>query len=312
MDAISNSYSRCASHPATVGFLSDITAMRTLIILPFTLLLLAGCNSASFVYKRADWFINWAVDDYVSFDRQQQTLFDTALDDWLDWHCSAELPRYGEYLRDLSAVLSKDELRISDASLLDFSDRASDAWTASLSRALINTPRILESLSEEQSAQFLEELDSRNNNFQKEYVALNATELEKLRVERVRDAMKRWTGSIDDGQQQLALEWARSSDNIYGLIFTRRIHWRDRLQEIFTKRPYDNFKADLAELFLRPELLLAEDERSRLAVSQQSARGLLQALDRTLSKSQREHLLAELLRITGDITRLSTDDCAPA
>ncbi|MFQ3201203.1 MAG: hypothetical protein ACI9SK_001934 [Zhongshania sp.] len=286
--------------------------MRTLILLPLILLLLTACSSASFVYKRADWFINWAVDDYVSFDREQQTLFDAALDDWLDWHCSAELPRYGEYLRNLSAALSKDELRISDASLLGFADRASEAWIASLSRALIDASGILESLSDEQLAQFIEELDSRNKQFQKEYVALNATELEKLRVERVRDAMKRWAGSIDDGQQQLALEWARSSDNIYGLIFNRRLHWRDRLQEIFSKRPYDNFKADLTELFLRPELLLTNDERGRLVASQQSARGLLQALDRSLSKRQREHLLAELDEIKDDITHLSTSDCGSA
>jgi hypothetical protein len=286
--------------------------MRTLILLPLILLILTACSSASFVYKRADWFINWAVDDYVSFDREQQTLFDAALDDWLDWHCSAELPRYGEYLRNLSTALSKDELRINDASLLGFADRASEAWTASLSRALIDAPGILESLSDEQLAQFIEELDSRNKQFQKEYVALNATELEKLRVERVRDAMKRWAGSIDDGQQQLALEWARSSDNIYGLIFNRRLHWRDRLQEIFSKRPYDNFKADLTELFLRPELLLTNDERGRLVASQQSARGLLQALDRSLSKRQREHLLAELDEIKDDITHLSTSDCGSA
>jgi hypothetical protein len=286
--------------------------MRTLILLPIILLLLNACSSASFVYKRADWFINWAVDDYVSFDREQQTLFDAALDDWLDWHCSAELPRYGEYLRNLSTALSKDELRINDASLLGFADRASEAWIASLSRALIDASGILESLSDEQLAQFIEELDSRNKQFQKEYVALNATELEKLRVERVRDAMKRWAGSIDDGQQQLALEWARSSDNIYGLIFNRRLHWRDRLQEIFSKRPYDNFKADLTELFLRPELLLTNDERGRLVASQQSARGLLQALDRSLSKRQREHLLAELDEIKDDITHLSTSDCGSA
>jgi hypothetical protein len=286
--------------------------MRTLILLPLILLILTACSSASFVYKRADWFINWAVDDYVSFDREQQTLFDAALDDWLDWHCSAELPRYGEYLRNLSTALSKDELRINDASLLGFADRASEAWIASLSRALIDASGILESLSDEQLAQFIEELDSRNKQFQKEYVALNATELEKLRVERVRDAMKRWAGSIDDGQQQLALEWARSSDNIYGLIFNRRLHWRDRLQEIFSKRPYDNFKADLTELFLRPELLLTNDERGRLVASQQSARGLLQALDRSLSKRQREHLLAELDEIKDDITHLSTSDCGSA
>jgi hypothetical protein len=286
--------------------------MRTLTLLPLILLLLTACSSASFVYKRADWFINWAVDDYVSFDREQQTLFDAALDDWLDWHCSAELPRYGEYLRNLSTALSKDELRINDASLLGFADRASEAWIASLSRALIDASGILESLSDEQLAQFIEELDSRNKQFQKEYVALNATELEKLRVERVRDAMKRWAGSIDDGQQQLALEWARSSDNIYGLIFNRRLHWRDRLQEIFSKRPYDNFKADLTELFLRPELLLTNNERGRLVASQQSARGLLQALDRSLSKRQREHLLAELDEIKDDITHLITSDCGSA
>jgi hypothetical protein len=286
--------------------------MRTLIIFPLILLLLTACSSASFVYKRADWFINWAVDDYISFNGEQQTLFDTALDDWLDWHCSAELPRYGEYLRDLSTALSKDELRISDASLLIFSARASEAWTASLSSALINVSGILESLSAKQLAQVIEEIDSRNKRFQKKYVALNASELEKLRVERVRDALKRWAGSIDDGQQQLALEWARNSDNIYGLIFTRRLHWRDRLQEIFSKRPYDNFKVDLVELFLRPELLLTNDERGRLVASQKSARDLLQVLDRSLSKRQREHLIVELLELRGDISRLSTGDCASA
>jgi hypothetical protein len=215
-------------------------------------------------------------------------------------------------LQDLSAALSWESLRLTEMSLLNFSARATQAWTATLSRGLRETSHILEDLNKKQVAQFLNELDSRNKSFQKEYVSLNAKELEKLRIERVQDAMKRWAGSIDDEQQQSAIEWARSSDNIYGLIFTRRLQWRDRLEEIFSKRPYDNFEADLTELFLRPELLLANDERSRLEASQQSARSLLQTLDRSLSKRQREHLLAEFIKISEDITHLSTRDCATA
>jgi hypothetical protein len=273
------------------------------------LLCLTACSSTRFAYRHADWFINWAVDDYISFDSEQQTQFDAALEDWLDWHCSKELPRYSIYLRDLSAALSLDTTRLSDASLLDFSERASEAWTVSLSRGLSQASRIFSGLSGEQVEQLLKELDNKNQDFKKDYVSISAKKLKKLRVGRVRDAMTRWAGSMRDVQLKLAQDWARSADNTYGLIYARRLHWRDRFQYILSKRPYDDFEHDFTSLLLHPELLLADDERDRLLASQQSARQLLLSLERSLSKRQREYFLAELAKTTDDIKHLSTHDC---
>jgi hypothetical protein len=283
--------------------------IRSLIIFPLILLCLTACSSTRFAYRHADWFINWAVDDYISFDSEQQTQFDTALEDWLGWHCSKELPRYGDYLRDLSAVLSRDTTRLSDASLLDLSERATEAWTVSLSRGLSQASRIFAGLSHEQVAQLLKELDNKNQDFKQDYVSISAKKLKKLRVGRVRDAMTRWAGSMSDVQLKLTLDWAHSADNTYGLIFARRLHWRDRFQYILSKRPYDDFEHDFTSLLLHPELLLADDERDRLAASQQSARQLLLFLERSLSEHQREHFLAELAKTTDDLKHLSTHDC---
>lgn len=283
---------------------------RRLILLSIVLLCVTACSSTRFAYRHADWLINWVVDDYVELDRRQQSLFDAALDTWLPWHCAQEMPRYQEYLQDLSGALAADARQgLTDASLLAFSERALDAWSRLVVRVLDDTTPILQSLDDKQVAQILAESESKNQRFYKDYVAIDASALEKLRVERVRDAMKRWAGSISNDQRQLALAWAQQADNVYGLIHQRREQWRGQLAQLFADRSREGFAPELAELLLHPERLYAQAERDRLLANQQAGRQFLLTLERTLSQRQREHLLAEIDKITEDIERLSASEC---
>lgn len=284
--------------------------MSRLIVLVIAALYLTACSSTRFAYRNADWFINWAVDDYVELNRPQQLAFDAALDRWLAWHCAHELPKYQHALQKLSETLAEDAGQpLTDASLQAFSDNAVDAWFGLVLKALDETLSILKSLDDRQVVQILEELADRNQRFYREYVAIDASELEQLRLKRVREAMKRWAGSINKDQTALAAEWARRADNVYRLIYERREQWRRQVALAMADRSQGDFAAALTGLLLHADQFYGAAERDRLRANQTIARQLLLALERSLSERQREHLLAELAKITEDIERLSTSEC---
>lgn len=283
--------------------------MRRLAILGLMLLCLAACSSTRFAYRHADWFINWSLDDYVALNKEQQAVFDTALDDWLNWHCTTELPRYQSYLQDLSAALVL-ESGLTDAALQSFAERAAEAWAVLVSRALQDALPILRSLDEEQVTQLLTEVDEQNKRFYKDYVAINQKELEQLRVDRVSKAMKRWLSNSSKTQTHLTADWARQATNIYPLLYGQRQQWRSELQRMLGRRSDDDFYAALSELLLQSERFYTLAEREQLQASRQDTRHFLLSLERSLSQRQRDHLLAELDEITEDIRQL-TATCSP-
>lgn len=284
--------------------------MPKFIILAAVIFFITACSSTRFAYKNADWFINWALDDFVELDRQQQSAFDESLQGILAWHCEHELPRYHLYLSDLATVLGEGSTpRLTQGELQSFSERAVDAWSALLIKTLDESSPLVQGFSEAQVASVIAELERRNLRFYKDYVEIDPPALEKARVKRVKDAMKRWAGSFSKEQMQLALVWARQADNVYGLIYERREKWRGRLAELLQRRGEAGFTESLRELTLHPERLYAPAERERLLANQQSARELLLALEQSLSLKQRRHLLAELAAIAEDIERLSAPNC---
>ncbi|MFT5032210.1 MAG: hypothetical protein ACI89D_002477 [Bermanella sp.] len=284
--------------------------MRKLVVLFAAILFLAACSSTRFAYRNADWFINWAVDDFVELDSQQQSRFDDSLHNMLDWHCVKELPRYRQYLDDLTGVLVEDSpLVLTEAALQSLSVRAVEAWSVLVARAFAESHPIVESFSDSQVSDLLLELEDRNQRLYKKYGAIDAQALEEIRVQRVRDAMRRWAGSVSKEQKQLALAWAQRADNVYDLMHERREKWRSRLADILAQRAEVGFVAALREHLLHPERLYTLAQRQRLLANQQSAQQLLLALERSLSQRQRRHLLAELSGIVEDIERLSAPNC---
>lgn len=274
------------------------------------LLSLAGCSSNRFAYRNADWFINWALDDYVELNREQQRQFDQVLDDFLGWHCVAEMPRYGAYLQDISAALDSDASVSLDAkSMQTLSDRGVEFWKLLASKALHESMPVLQSLDDEQVQQVLDEFAEKNRDFHKDYVAVDAQDLVKLRVKRVRDAMRRWAGSINNLQLQLAEAWAHDADNVYGLIYERRERWRAQFASVMKQRADESFSAELTDLLLHPGRFYSAAERARLLSGQRSAQQFMLLLEQSLTEQQRAHVLAELAKITEDINRLSEPGC---
>ena len=81
-----------------------MTSLR-LVLLFLLVTSLVGCSANRLLYNRADTFIRWAADDYVSLTREQQAAFDQRLDDFLAWHRNEELPHYREFIVSSLATL---------------------------------------------------------------------------------------------------------------------------------------------------------------------------------------------------------------
>lgn len=63
---------------------------------------LAGCSQTRLAYRYADWGVVWWVEDYISLTGEQEAQLSQDLEALRQWHCSAELPRYQQWLAVLT------------------------------------------------------------------------------------------------------------------------------------------------------------------------------------------------------------------
>lgn len=276
--------------------------MRLRLILLIVVLLLASCSSNRFVYNRADWLINWWVSDFVDFDREQQAVFDQRLERWLAWHRHEELPRYVALLEDLSAAVATE---LDEEQLQDFVERGEVAWRRLLQEAVREGLPLLRSLSEQQVEQVLAEIDQRNEDFRRDYLLIDADKLARQRVERMEDALRRWTGKLTEPQRDLVQQWLRATPDSYAVFYQQRVRWRRVFAALLLERDQPGFADALMELALAGDTLLSDEERARLEHNRRAGQQLLLALASSLQDRQRQHLLAEIAQITEDIRRLS-------
>ncbi|WP_372987380.1 DUF6279 family lipoprotein [Marinobacter sp.] len=126
-------------------------AMIRATVLFLTIALLSACSSTRTAYRYADWGVTWWVDDYVSLTGEQEQQLAQDLDNLRQWHCTAELPRYRQWLDELvrdtrSGDLDREKVSYHQQRLFDF-------LPGLLEQATPTATNLLGSLSDEQVAE---------------------------------------------------------------------------------------------------------------------------------------------------------------
>lgn len=200
--------------------------------LTLTLLLIAtliGCSANRLLYNRADTFIRWAADDYVTLNREQQAAFDQRLDDFLAWHRSEELPRYREFIVTSLGTL-EDGVTLDEAvAISEEIDLAADRFQGQLIELLLATA---EELSDEQIQDFLAELERNQAEYADERLVRDAETYYADSAKTMKDLVKRLIGRLNRDQRAEIEQRSMDLTRLDGLWHDDRARWGRALRVI--------------------------------------------------------------------------------
>jgi hypothetical protein len=195
-------------------------------------LLLSACSSTTFFYNRLDFLIPWYMGRYVDLDREQSVFLDEQLLPFLAWHRNEELPRYLELLDQAEEMLA-GPVAADDIARLSLA--AEDAWLRVEQRGLEWMIELGAQLSDEQMAEFIDELRKRQLKYEKKYLTRSDEEYREDALDNLRDSLQDYLGRLEPSQRDaLEVYVARliRSDSVW---LEERASWIDRLDAILQR-----------------------------------------------------------------------------
>ena len=194
---------------------------------------LVGCSANRLLYNRADTFIRWAADDYVTLDREQQAAFDQRLDDFLAWHRSEELPRYREFIVTSLDTLD-DGVTLEEAvAISEEIDLAADRFQAQFIELLLATAA---DLSDEQIQDFLTELERNQTEYADERLVRDEEAYYADSTKTMTDLVKRLIGRLNRDQRSEIAERSKNLTRLDGLWHDDRARWGSALRVILESK----------------------------------------------------------------------------
>ena len=274
-------------------------------LLPFItcLLLLAACNSITFLYQQLDWLIPWYLDDYITLSSRQQQDFEKHLSQLLVWHRKTQLTDYAAWLGELNDDIEQGLT----ATNLDAHEQKLRVFLRQLTlRSIPEIAALLSSLSAKQVDELFTGIEERNNKFKSEYFDLDTKQRTQKRVERVQKQLNRWLRQLTPAQLKLLQNWSENYESDPKSTLKYRKYWQSQLRKALNNRQDKAvFSAQLEPLFVDPEALQEDSFRQRRQRNLARFKNLLLDILNTMSDSQKRYLQAKLDDIAKDFTRLA-------
>jgi hypothetical protein len=277
---------------------------RFTVLLALAALLVAGCSALKLGYTQADIILAWRANSYFDLDSDQRREFSTRLDRLLAWHRHEQLPDYAQFL---TVAIDKAEHGVKTEDIAWLVDGFRARYRVIVNRGIADAAEILATLAPEQLVALQTKFDKDNQKFADENeLDSGGDKRKRARLKKMLDQIDYWTGSLTREQER---KIAALLDPI-PLIEHLRHQDRMRRQHEFV----DILKTRQAKLEFATRLhqwLLDWDHGRTPEYSQLSAQVYEQrlhffvAVDRLLTREQRQHVLARLQKYADDCKALS-------
>ncbi|WNF48174.1 DUF6279 family lipoprotein [Pseudomonas sp. SG20056] len=280
-------------------------AVKILLLLLCLSLLISACSRAGLAYRNLDWLVPWRLNDYLNLDSQQQAWLKPRLQTHLQWHCSAELPRYIDWLKTTENILAQPQP--DSAQLLEQFAQ----FDAALKRIGIEiTPTAIEllpGLSEQQVRELYAAMDEDNLEDRQDFLdpplAIQISE----RQTRMQERLRPWLGRLNSAQTEHIATWANSLGEQNRLWLENRQLWQAELRKVVAERDSADFAERLTPLLQQRERFYSDEYRASYGRSRQALATLFSQLLSSSDKAQRERLSHRLRDLRRDLTEQQCD-----
>ena len=279
--------------------------MRKLVIAILLIFGLVAC-STKMSYYFLDWAIEWKLEQYVTLNSEQQELFDDALQQFLLWHRSEELPRYEQQLAKLSTALQQQSM--TSAVWTEHVDEAKKHWSRTFDYLLPSLLPIVASFTDEQVAEVIGQLKTDEQELNEKYLGKTQAELVEMADERINKRVKKWLGSLSKEQKEAIHQYNLARGSTLDMWLEYRREWSRLLVQALKNR--QNEKAlshSLTVLLTEPDKLRSKAYKQVLDNNTAQFGQLLILLNEQASTKQKRYFSNKMAALQQDLIELSED-----
>ncbi len=274
-------------------------AVKTLLLLLCLSLLISACSRAGLAYRNLDWLVPWRLNDYLNLDSQQQAWLKPRLQTHLQWHCSAELPRYIDWLQTTESILAQPQP--DSAQLLEQFAQ----FDAALNRIGVEiTPtaiELLQGLSEQQVRELYAAMDEDNLEDRQDFLDPPLATQISERQTRMQERLRPWLGRLNTAQTDHIATWANSLGEQNRLWLENRQLWQAELRRVVAERDSADFAERVTRLLQQRESFYSDEYRASYGRSRQALATLFSQLLSNSDEAQRERLSHRLRDLRRDL-----------
>lgn len=260
---------------------------------------LAGCSTVRLAYERLDWIARWEAGRYVSFTREQRSVFDRGFAEFWRWHREEELPVWIAELRSLAA--RTDTLDTLDrARLAQMSERYGQMLRRLTAQLAPLACALGPELSNAQTEELLAAVDEDVDDFREEHVERSPEQAREDALEAIEKPLRRWLGHLDDEQRRMIRAWNDARPSVAQDWLDYRRRWRSELATTLAQRREASFCPRIERLIARGSELWTDTQQRAFAADRARWLDLFAALLPTLDDDQRQHVRRKLLALADD------------
>lgn len=280
------------------------------LLLPTLAILLTACSSTRTAYRYADWGIVWWVEDYINLSDAQKRQLNQSIDEYRQWHCRVELPRYIDWLTQFEADIadqppSRETVAIRQAELLHALDRL-------LTEVTPMATTLLASLSDEQVAGLARTMVANHAAKEQEYLNPDPAQERQAREERSLERAEDWLGPLNDTQKDTITRWNSARTDQTRIWLDGRARWQQALLEALDDRKQASFGPQMATLIQNSAEVRGRAYQAMLNDSRPALTNLVSDLLSQADERQRANLQNELGDLRRDFDALSCQTGKPS
>ncbi|QSP96348.1 DUF3549 domain-containing protein [Marinobacter salinisoli] len=276
-------------------------------LVALALLALAACSSNKMAYRYADWGIVWWVDDFIPLTGDQRAQLSRDIEEFRQWHCSSELPRYQAWLDSLMLDVSERDLAYRDVEL--HQQDLFELFPPLLDRVVPIATRLLSSLSEQQVEELARNLRDNQQEYREKYLGDSPVRTVEARAERAEKRIERWFGDLNDEQKTIVRRWAENRGRQTEIWLQGRRNWQEALLAALDRRNDPGFDQEVARLIKQSEQVRGTAYESMMEDGRSALTALLHELIEASGPQHLAHLQQQAASLDGDLEALT---CTPS
>ncbi|ACJ29629.1 Conserved hypothetical protein [Shewanella piezotolerans WP3] len=266
----------------------------------------AGC-STKVGYYFLDWAIEWKLEEYVTLNVEQQQQFEVALDEFLVWHRTQELPRYQAQLSQLLAEFNNQSFTLQ--SWNDHVVSAKSHWSRVFDFVEPSIVPIISSFSDEQVEQIIAQLRAEEKELNEKYLGKDQAALVKMADERIEKRIQKWMGKLTPTQIAAIHDYNTARSGTLDMWLEYRHDWiRLFSQALKNRRNQVALSHSLSLLMTQPETVKSKAYKAVLENNSKNFGELLINIEKLASSKQKQRFNEKLNTLITELTEISQED----
>ncbi len=280
-------------------FLASVCRVWVLLV---ALMLLSGC-AVKLIYNQLDWLIPWYLDDYLELDGKQEAQFKKRLNAYLDWHRHNQLPEYSAFLRRLAADV---EHGLNEQQIQEYQQQLEHFRDVLVTQMSPHVVAVFSQVTDAQLEALKEQFEEDNREYFEENIAPDETKQRRQRAREISRYIERWTGSLNNEQQQLVEQFAQQYQLMGEDFLAARKAWQKEFLRILAlRRQPDLYEKALLKLLNSTDFGRTPQFNEKLEHNRRLMAALYFEIDKSLTDKQRSKAVKKLRSMAEDLDDLA-------